>query len=96
MCRSPEHLFNHCPKVSDLDSTTRRVVFSSLLKAQSSTSHTSQVPSNTSKRANVQCVHAITSNDGQSPFDETAIDSTALELDDDVLIAEVENHLDFQ
>jgi len=95
MCHSPEHLFNDCPKVSDLDSTTRRVLFSSLLKARSSTSHTSRVPSNTLKRANVQRVHAVTSDDGQSPFDETAIDSTALELDD-VSLAEIENHPDFQ
>jgi len=33
MCNSTVHLFNACPKVSDLSSNTRCIVFSSLLQA---------------------------------------------------------------
>jgi len=36
---SPEHLFNDCPKILDIDLVTQCVIFSGLLKACGSVPH---------------------------------------------------------
>jgi len=95
MCHSSEHCFNTCPKILDFDSATWHVIFSSLLKAHCSTPHVSQSSSDIPKWTSAQHVHAVLSDDGQSPFDEMAVDSISLESDD-MLSTEVENHPDFQ
>jgi len=94
MCRASNHLFNECPKISDLDQNTRRVVFSSLLRARGP-SRSQPRPSTGSRPSQAQRVHAITADDTSMPFDETALDFASA-TDDSTLIEEAEAHLDFQ
>jgi len=94
MCRASNHLFNECPKISDLDQNTRRVVFSSLLRARGP-SRSQPRPLTGSRSLQAQQVHAIAADDTSMPFDETALDF-APATDDSTLIEEAEAHLDFQ
>ena len=97
MCQASTHLFNDCPKVLDLDSGTRHIVFSSLLQARGSprsSSHSTMVP----RPSNNQRVHAITVADASAtlvPFDESVpnIPSSGNDLE---LHEDIESHPDFQ
>ena len=93
MCQASNHLFNECPKISDLDQNTRHVVFSSLLRAHGPLQ--SQPRPSTSRSLQAQQVHAITADDTSMPFDETALDFASV-TDNSTLIEEAEAHPDFQ
>jgi len=94
MCQSSSHLFNDCPKILDLDSLTRCVVFTSLLKARGT--NRSQVrPSSTSRPLRMPGIHAVSLDDTPTPFDEVAHDAVKIADDPDV-IDHVDSHPDFQ
>jgi len=93
MCQASNHLFNDCPKISDLDSNTCCVVFSSLLRAHG-TSWPQTQPSTSSCSLQTQQAHAVTADDTSTPFDESTLDF-ASSADDSNILEETESHPDF-
>jgi len=94
MCQAPNHLFNDCPKVSDLDSNTRCVVFTSLLQACGS-SQSQTEPLSDSCLPHAWHVHAIVTDDTSMPFDESELDFTS-SINDSENLEDTESHPDFQ
>jgi len=90
MCNSTVHLFNACPKVSDLSSDKQHIVFSGLLKACDSTQSNN---CHGSASCNTQShVHAIMTEVTSTPDEASAlVDSSDCTNDDDI-----DAHLDFQ
>jgi len=98
MCNSTVHLFNACPKVSDLSPDTRHIVFSGLLKARDSarphsgSGSTRQVfPS-----CNQSQVRAIMTE--ITPVSDVTSEATALDLDSSDCLPDdnIDMHPDFQ
>jgi len=90
MCNSTAHLFNACPKVSDLSPDKRRIIFSGLLRAQDLTRFNSRTGP-TSRNAKSH-VHAITTevNDISDDISATVDSSDHMHNDD------IDAHPDFQ
>jgi len=90
MCNSNVHLFNACPKVSDLSSDTWHIIFSSLLRARDSACSIS-CPGSTSHNVKSQ-VHALTTEVNATSDDVSAtVDSSSHMHNDDI-----DMHPDFQ
>jgi len=94
MCQSSSHLFNACPKISDLDSTTWCMVFASHLKAHGN-SHLQSWSSSGPHPLQTPGINAISLDDTSTPFDEVAHDTIKL-ADDPNIIDNIEGCPDFQ
>ena len=97
MCNSNVHLFNACPKVSDLSPDTRRVVFSGLLKARDSArSHSGSGSRQFFPSRNQSQVRAIMTE--IVPVSDATSEATALDLDSSNCLPDnnIDMHPDFQ
>jgi len=97
MCNSNVHLFNACPKVSDLSPDTRRVVFSGLLKARDSArSHSGSGSRQIFPSRNQSQVHAIMTD--ITPVSDVTSEATPLDLDASDCLPDdnIDTHPDFQ
>jgi len=90
MCNSTVHLFNACPKVSDLSSDTWHIIFSSLLRARDSACSISH-PGSTSCNVKSQLHALMTKVNAISDDVSATVDSSSHMHNDDIDV-----HPDFQ
>ena len=97
MCNSTVHLFNACPKVSDLSPDTRRIVFSGLLKARDSACpHSGSGSRQIFPSRNQSQVRAIMTD--ITPVSDVTSEATPLDLDASDCLPDdnIDMHPDFQ